>query len=113
MVGESRLAGGNATRLFAAACEGAEEDIELLADGIEQAPTAVARRFGSNGGAGGSSSVVPAPVSVHGVLERPFLPHIGSLPGKPRGGSCPSYSHWSGGGPAAPIAKHHPVMVRR
>ena len=50
MVGESRLAGGNATRLFAAACEGAEEDIELLADGIEQAPTAVARRLGATVG---------------------------------------------------------------
>ena len=40
-------------------------------------------------------------------------PHHESLPGKPFGGSGPSYVHGSGGGPAAPMAKHQPVTVRR
>lgn len=40
-------------------------------------------------------------------------PQLGSSPGNPSGGSRPSYSHRSGGGPAAPTAKHHPLTVRR
>jgi hypothetical protein len=44
-------------------------------------------------------------------MENGSSPQAGSSPGKPSGGSGPSNSHWSGGGPAAPIAKHHPVMV--
>lgn len=37
--------------------------------------------------------------------EKGRSPHRSSLPGKTFGGSVPSCSHWSGGGPAAPIAK--------
>lgn len=72
---------------------------------------AAAKRYSASGGAP-EQSIQGHQFGLHSFENGPS-PHTGSSPGSPSGGLGPSYCHWFGGGPVAPIANTQPVMVRR